>query len=1282
MSSKKPPSSSDENLDESELSRKLKSCVRGVERRLTPSSVVDLGDFQVPVLFADHHVGDSWDTSHVSHMDVMDIPDAKPVETPVHPEIVPPVETVQILPAIEIDPHPTDLVAHFDSGVFTVGETGKVSVDFLYDGGGYKGQLAIFSLKGMESFDPDSTAFIHEAATRALSNSNLGHILIDDLSQAAHFASGDNSGQYLGEQSFAMQSGDRFGMMLVPNGTVQTVFDTPDADGEIRPLFSLATANPDDAYQVGQIADVFGDGKTFVFEDLRFDKGSDGDYNDLVFHLKGATGKAVTFDQLIADGSLSPSHDWRGSDLGHQIESYVNPPVLTPDPIAFPVANQPLIGIIDTGFAANNPDIDYSRITLGTDYIGNDANPLLQTGEGNEHGTHILGIIGATQDNGIGIDGINDDAPIWLGRAVGSGEWANSLTEFVNHSIADGRDNAVVNLSMDLTQVNPDGTISTRYEFTPAERAALEYARQHNVLIVAAAGNDGGVMSVLGQASQEFDNIITVGAADGLGRADYSSYGYGLDILADGGTIADPILSTVGGGVGTMVGTSVATGQVTGAIAQIWAANPDLSYRQVIDIVKGSAIDLNTPGWDTQTGAGLLNLAGAISLATSTKGAVYNPLSFSIPTTWVGAGLVTPKERAAESIYGSFGTAYYLGNLNNGYTSHAVQGYVDGSDPQVYYKFYLSSNSDLNLELTNLRADADVELYDSNQNRIGYGGQSGTSNESIITSLNAGNYFVRVYSFGGNTTGYDLRLTPTSTSPGESLDNTVGYDGGSTHQTYINTFNRNGGSSSLGSPTNNVHRWEGGYIQDFSGGYDARGGIMKSNANDMSYWVGGEFWTRFLAAGDARVLGYPTSDSYQITKSNGDVYKKQDFQNGSIEFFVRSGTGNGGGNDPDPVYPPTNPTSVTINGYTVGGNFYPVFQNYQGTLGNPISGVQYNSNTGASYQLFSSGSIVSSGYGTFPIYGAIRDAYLKTGGLNGFLGAPYTGEVGYGNGVIIQRFTGGYIIWNGVTATAYNEPLMLLETGGAGISTKPTIPKLVKEIIEQPLPASHEFDIKPNFDLTSIKKIKALLNLSQNNATKIYNGTKYSIYDAVNEWESKIRRGPIGDPIERGFSLQINYYASAKLDLADARYDTEQKLAILNINLRTFWRKDMTPETQKKVIMHELAHAFGFGQYSRSEPYTKNVTKDGEKFFFTGENATQAYGSRIELEGNWDDRDKKIGSQSIHFKEDAPDLKLELMSSQTGTGSGKYFSFTEGYNVSNLKYTLPALQDMGFDVVR
>ncbi|NJK27792.1 MAG: hypothetical protein HC925_03625, partial [Coleofasciculaceae cyanobacterium SM2_3_26] len=33
----------------------------------------------------------------------------------------------------------------FYTGTFTVGETGEVGVDYLFDGGSYKGELAIFS---------------------------------------------------------------------------------------------------------------------------------------------------------------------------------------------------------------------------------------------------------------------------------------------------------------------------------------------------------------------------------------------------------------------------------------------------------------------------------------------------------------------------------------------------------------------------------------------------------------------------------------------------------------------------------------------------------------------------------------------------------------------------------------------------------------------------------------------------------------------------------------------------------------------------------------------------------------------------------------------------------------------------------------------------------------------------------------------------------------------------------------------------------------------------------
>ena len=75
----------------------------------------------------------------------------------------------------------------FETGTFIVGTSGEVEVDFLFDGGWFRGELAVFSLEGMETYEPGSTEFMVEAARRALTNSELGHILVRDQTEAARF---------------------------------------------------------------------------------------------------------------------------------------------------------------------------------------------------------------------------------------------------------------------------------------------------------------------------------------------------------------------------------------------------------------------------------------------------------------------------------------------------------------------------------------------------------------------------------------------------------------------------------------------------------------------------------------------------------------------------------------------------------------------------------------------------------------------------------------------------------------------------------------------------------------------------------------------------------------------------------------------------------------------------------------------------------------------------------------------------------------------------------------
>lgn len=694
-----------------------------LEPILTPSAGIDGGD-SIPdvailrsdadvsalVTLPDHHA-DTWQIDHSQDSDGSDVGALE-------------IDSEMDRPALSTLPY----LPKFDSGVFTVGSSGEVAIDFLFDGGGYQGELAVFSLDGLEGSNLSREEFIQQVAQRALSNSELGHIVVSDVSEGARF-SGElawegnfNGGEYQGVKSFQMRAGDRVGFMLVPNGRVEDVLNSP-MEGAIRPLFSMASIdagedlNPGQTFYMEQIVDVTGEGNTFAFEDLRVDTGSDRDYNDMVFQVRGARGEAVHLDQVI-----DPSRDWRTTDTGQALISYTEP-YITPDatsptdnwlpsddisseislplPFEFPRANQPMIGVIDTAFNADNPYLDYSRILSGIDRIDGDSNSLTPLGIGDEHGTQMLGIIGATQDYDS-IDGVNDDAPLWVARAVGSGKWAESLVEFVDAAKASGQPNAIANLSFDLVQLNPDGSVTTRYELTPIEHTAIEYARQNGVLIVASAGNENAIMSALGQAAQRFDNILTVGSAQdfdaslsyaqGFERADYSSYGNGLGIVAEGGTDENPSFSTYGDGIEPIIGTSVATAKVTGAASLVWAANPGLSYRQVIEILKTTATDLKNPSWDDQTGAGLLNIAAAVHLAKATKPESYTPSAVTISDTWSGEEIASAFERPTATPFMGKLYEWERYTIRSGDTLSDIALRTMGNGSAPYYNFIAQRN--------------------------------------------------------------------------------------------------------------------------------------------------------------------------------------------------------------------------------------------------------------------------------------------------------------------------------------------------------------------------------------------------------------------------------------------------------------------------------------------------------------------------------------------------------------------------------------------------------------
>jgi hypothetical protein len=569
--------------------------------------------------------------------------------------------------------------------------------------------------------------------------------------------------------------------------------------------------------------------------------------------------------------------------------------------------------------------LDYSKVTLGRDRIDKDSNPLFTAGTGNEHGTFSWGLVSAIQGNDKGIDGYNDKANVYLSRAIGSGEWDLALTDFVGEAKAQNQKNAIALLPLDLTQKNADGSITTRYEFTNRERAALENARQNGVLLVVAAGNDGGVMSVLGQSSQEFENILTVGSSDGFGRSDYSSYGYGLDILVPGGAIDNPTLSTVGDDIGTMSGTSASAAIAAGMASKVWESNPDLNATQVIDVLTGSAIDLKEPGWDEETGFGVVNFNKAVQVAKETAPQAYIPTPFSNPTTWGLEGLVTPLERATAD---QFNGKYYdweSYTIQDGDTLSQIAIDTMGDSSPDFYNFIAQHNNIPNPD--EIYAGQEIQI----PKEVSAPQQQPPTNDNPNVDFNP----------------------PTNDNP--NVD--------------FNPDNPNVDFNPDDNP--NV---------DFNPDYNLNVDFNPDNPN---------------------------------VDFNPDYNPNVGFNpdNPNVDFNPDD--------NPNVDFNPPQSNSINLNGYTIGNNFYAVFQNYQGTLGNPTSDViNYN---GVSYQLFENGSIVSSANGTFPLYGGIRQTYRNTGGLEGWLGAPTSEEKGLGDGNIIQYFENGHIYWNGSKATAYKE---------------------------------------------------------------------------------------------------------------------------------------------------------------------------------------------------------------------------------------------------------------------
>lgn len=204
-----------------------------------------------------------------------------------------------------------------------------------------------------------------------------------------------------------------------------------------------------------------------------------------------------------------------------------------------------------------------------------------------DHGTHVAGIVGAMRNNDKGMNGVAINARIMVLRAVPSGdERDKDVANAIRYAVDNGA--KVINMSFGKS-------FSPQPELV---REAVEYARIKDVLLVHAAGNDAANIDKNNNFPQPFDaqgnryeHWIEVGASsfqEGKNiTAEFSNYGpKSVDVFAPGNYI---YATMPGSKYDFNSGTSMAAPVVAGMAAMIRGMYPELTARQVRDIIRRSA---------------------------------------------------------------------------------------------------------------------------------------------------------------------------------------------------------------------------------------------------------------------------------------------------------------------------------------------------------------------------------------------------------------------------------------------------------------------------------------------------------------------------------------------------------------------------------------------------------------------------------------------------------------------------------------------------------------------
>ncbi len=296
-----------------------------------------------------------------------------------------------------------------------------------------------------------------------------------------------------------------------------------------------------------------------------------------------------------------------------------------------------IIAVIDMGFDLNHEDLQeniwqnpgeipangidddtngYIDDVVGWDFVnqpdGLEGNDYDWNTEDNDpsserasHGNSILGIIGASANNSIGIAGIAGHCKIMLIRAgYFKPDGSQSLNSvYIIKGIIYAADNGarVINISSG----------SSRYNQSYVD--ALQYAINKGALITCSAGNSA-TDELIYPAAYDMPGLISVGSSTRKDtKCRFSNYGDWVDVSAPGDYIMTTLLNDR---YGKVSGTSFSSPMVTAVAALIFSKYPDMSPANVQDTIMNN-VDISEDLSEANITSGRVNAYKALQNPTT-----------------------------------------------------------------------------------------------------------------------------------------------------------------------------------------------------------------------------------------------------------------------------------------------------------------------------------------------------------------------------------------------------------------------------------------------------------------------------------------------------------------------------------------------------------------------------------------------------------------------------------------------------------------------------------------